>query len=80
MTWACLMKPKREVNLLFQNFHKMVHTQFNTQIRVLYSDNKGEYKSSELQQSQESYKIIHKTTYFDTPQQNRVMEKKIDTY
>ena len=29
MTWVCLMKSKSEVNLLFQNFYKMVHTQYN---------------------------------------------------
>ncbi|KAL6317026.1 hypothetical protein AAG906_026788 [Vitis piasezkii] len=26
MTWLCLMKTKDEVNLLFQNFHKMIET------------------------------------------------------
>ncbi|KAL6350430.1 hypothetical protein AAG906_004381 [Vitis piasezkii] len=29
MTWLCLMKTKDEVNLLFQNFHKMIETQYN---------------------------------------------------
>ena len=26
MTWLCLMKTKDEVNLLFQNFHKIIET------------------------------------------------------
>ena len=30
MTWLCLMKTKDKVNLLFQNFHKMIETQYNT--------------------------------------------------
>ena len=30
MTWVCLMKSKSEVNLLFQKFHKMVCSQYNS--------------------------------------------------
>ena len=43
MTWLCLMKNKDEVNLLFQNFHRMIETQYNAKVRVLRSDNGGEY-------------------------------------
>ena len=43
MTWLCLMKTKDEVNLLFQKFHKMIETQYNAKVRVLRSDNGGEY-------------------------------------
>ena len=32
MTWIFLMKSKDEVNSLFQRFHKMATTQFQTQI------------------------------------------------
>ena len=32
MTWVCLMKSKSEVNLLFQNCHKMVCSQYNAQV------------------------------------------------
>ena len=35
MTWLCLMKSKGEVNLLFQKFHRMVHTQYNAQMNIL---------------------------------------------
>ena len=38
MTWVCLMKSKIEVNLLFQNFHKMVCSRYNAQVQVLRSD------------------------------------------
>ncbi|RVW60329.1 Retrovirus-related Pol polyprotein from transposon TNT 1-94 [Vitis vinifera] len=44
MTWLCLMKTKDEVNLLFQKFHKMIETQYNAKVRVLRSDNGGEYQ------------------------------------
>ena len=42
------MKTKDEVNLLFQKFHKMIETQYNAKVRVLRSDNGGEYQSSDL--------------------------------
>ncbi|KAL6332326.1 hypothetical protein AAG906_004891 [Vitis piasezkii] len=62
MTWLCLMKTKDEVNLLFQNFHKMIETQYNANVRVLHSDNSGEYQSSDLQKYLEGHGIIHQTT------------------
>ena len=74
MTWVCLMKSKSEVDLLFQNFHKMVCSQYNAQVQV--SDNGGEYLSFELKRYLEAHGTIHQTTCFDTPQQNGVVERK----
>ncbi|RVW77383.1 Retrovirus-related Pol polyprotein from transposon TNT 1-94 [Vitis vinifera] len=76
MTWLCLMKTKDKVNLLFQNFHKMIETQYNAKVRVLRSDNSGEYQSSDLQMYLEGHNIIHQTTCSNTPQQNGVAERK----
>ncbi|RVW75605.1 Retrovirus-related Pol polyprotein from transposon RE1 [Vitis vinifera] len=76
MTWLCLMKTKDEVNLLFQKFHKMIETQYNAKVRVLRSDNGGEYQSSDLQKYLEGHGIIHQTTCSNTPQQNGVAERK----
>ena len=59
MTWLCLMKTKDEVNLLFQNFHKMIETQYNAKVRVLRSDNGGEYQSFDLEKYLEGHGIIH---------------------
>ncbi|KAL6342501.1 hypothetical protein AAG906_012094 [Vitis piasezkii] len=73
MTWLCLMKTKDEANLLFQKFHKMIETQYNAKVRVLRSDNGGEYQSSDLQKYLEGHDIIHQTTYSNTPQQNGVV-------
>ena len=76
MTWVCLMKSKSEVNLLFQNFQKMVYSQYNEQVRVIRSDNGGEYLSFELKRYLEAHGTIHQTTCSDTPQQNGVAERK----
>ena len=70
------MKSKDEVNSLFQRFHKMVMTQFQTQIRVLHTNNRGEYMSTTIQQFLKSQGSIHQTTYVGTPQQNGVAERK----
>ncbi|RVW12248.1 Retrovirus-related Pol polyprotein from transposon TNT 1-94 [Vitis vinifera] len=76
MTWLCLMKTKDEVNLLFQKFHKVIETQYNAKVRVLRSDNGGEYQSSDLQKYLEGHGTIHQTTCSNTPQQNGVAERK----
>ena len=70
------MKSKSEVNLLFENFHKMVCSQYNAQVQVLRSDNGGEYLSLELKRYLEAHGTIHQTTCFDTPQHNGVAERK----
>ncbi|RVW70952.1 Retrovirus-related Pol polyprotein from transposon TNT 1-94, partial [Vitis vinifera] len=76
MTWLYLMKTKDEVNLLFQKFHKMIETQYNAKVRVLRSDNGGEYQSSDLQKYLEGHGIIHQTTCSNTPQQSGVAKRK----
>ena len=70
------MKSKSEVYLLLQKFHKMVCSQYNAQVRVLRSDNGGEYLSFELKRYLEAHGTIHQTTCSDTPQQNGVVEWK----
>ncbi|KAK2967762.1 hypothetical protein RJ640_029658 [Escallonia rubra] len=76
MTWVQLMKSKSEVNILFQQFCKIIHTQYNARIQVLRSDNGGEYLSAEIQQYLKAHGIIHQTTCSNTPQQNGVAERK----
>lgn len=41
--WVYLMKFKDEVDSILPSFHKMIQTQFGTPIKLLYSDNWGEY-------------------------------------
>ncbi|KAH9656598.1 retrovirus-related pol polyprotein from transposon RE1 [Citrus sinensis] len=47
-----------------------------TQIRVLHTDNGGEYMSTAIQQFLKSQGSIHQTTCVGTPQQNGVAERK----
>ncbi|KAH9752394.1 retrovirus-related pol polyprotein from transposon RE1 [Citrus sinensis] len=47
-----------------------------TQIRVLHTDNGGEYMSTAIQQFLKSQGSVHQTTCVGTPQQNGVAERK----
>ncbi|CAL5428100.1 unnamed protein product [Camellia sinensis] len=76
MTWVCLMASKNEVASLFQKFHTMVATQYQFPIRVLRSDNGGEFVNQYLTPFLNQHGIVHQTTCTSTPQQNGVAERK----
>ncbi|RVW75761.1 hypothetical protein CK203_059877 [Vitis vinifera] len=54
----------------------MIETQYNAKVRVLRSDNGGEYQSSDLQKYLEGHGIIHQTTCSIHPSKNGVAERK----
>ena len=62
MTWVCLMKSKSEVSSLFQKFHKMIATQYQSHIQVLRTDNGGEFVNQDLKQYLQLHGIAHQTT------------------
>lgn len=75
-TWVYLLKDKSDVFSVFQMFYKMVQIQFNATIKIIRSDNRGEYMSSNLKAYFREHGIIHQTTCVDTLQQNGVAERK----
>ena len=60
----------------FKDFCTMVQNQFQAKIKVLRVNNGKEYFSNILGEYILQNGIIHKSTYFDTPQQNRIVERK----
>jgi hypothetical protein len=70
------MKEKSEVSQIFQNFHAMIQTQFQTKIQILKTDNAKEYFNSSLNTYCLNQGIIHISSCVNTPQQNRVAERK----
>ena len=48
MTWLYLLNQKDEVFVVFQSFHTMVQTQFSAKIKILLSDNGGEYVNQQF--------------------------------
>ena len=76
MTWISLLSNKRDVSAVFQEFYKMVSTQYQSKIRVLQSDNGGEYLNSTLKFFFKEHGIRHQTSCVGTPQQNGLAERK----
>ncbi|CAN1188688.1 Retrovirus-related Pol polyprotein from transposon TNT 1-94 [Linum perenne] len=76
LTWTFLMKEKSETTTIFQNFHRMVSTQFQTTIQVLKTDNAHDYFNSALGSYLTTHGIIHASSCVDTPQQNGIAERK----
>ena len=70
------MKEKSETSHIFQNFHKMIQTQFQTNIQVLRTDNARDFFNSVLGSYLQSNGIIHQSSCVDTPQQNGVAKRK----
>ena len=75
-TWLYLLKSTSEVASIFQDFHKLVMNQFDSQIKVLRTDNGTEFVNSSMTQYLSSYGIMHQTSCVGTPQQNGIAERK----
>ena len=76
MTWISLLRNKSEVSTAFQEFQKMVLTQYQRQIRTLQSDNGTEFMDQMLGNFLQRHGIQHQTSCTYTPQQNGLVERK----
>ena len=72
-SWLFLMKSKSETRGLLSNFLIYVHTQFNTGIQTIRTDNGQEFNMPAFYQD---HGIIHQTTCIETPEQNGRVERK----
>ena len=66
-TWLFLMKTRVELFSIFQKFHAEIHTQFNTYILILRSDNAKEYFFMPSSSFMSSHGILHQSSYAYTP-------------
>ena len=76
MSWIYFLKHKYEVFETFVDFYHMICNQFQTQPRILITDNGGEYINSDMHQLLTSKGLLHQTTSPDTPQQNGIAKRK----
>lgn len=74
--WVYLLKSKVDVFSNFFFYHKMIETQFTKKIKILHSDNGGEYLSFAFHSYLDQHDIIHQTICTGTPKQNGVAECK----
>ena len=75
-TWVTLLSFKDRVLEAFKNFQAHVSNHFNAKVKILRSDNGGEYTSLACKQYLTQHGIIHQTSFPYTPQQNGVPERK----
>jgi transposase InsO family protein len=75
-SWIFFMKTKGQVFSWFQEFKDLVENQIGKKIRVLRSDNGGEYTSKEFMDFCEGEGIRRELTVPYNPQQNGVAERK----
>ena len=79
MCWDYFSKHKSGVFDVFGKFYYMILTQFHSQIKILRSDNGGEYVSLVIKQYFPEHGLIHQTSCSNTPQQNGVAKRKNHT-
>ena len=70
------MKEKFEVKTIFQTFHTMIQTQFQTTIKVFCFDNANDYFNTIVGDYLKNNGIIQQSSCLETPQQNGIAEKK----
>ena len=75
-TWIYFLKAKGELFSRFQEFKALVENQTGKKIKVLRSDNGGEYTSNEFQDFYTQGGIRRQLIVPYNPQQNGVAEKK----
>ncbi|KAG7578454.1 Retrotransposon gag domain [Arabidopsis thaliana x Arabidopsis arenosa] len=72
--WVHLLREKSEVGITLKNFFKMVERQFEKKVKVVRSDNGGEFMGLRTYFLEEG--IMHQTSCVYTPQQNGRVERK----
>jgi len=75
-TWTHLLAAKSNAFPILKSFLAFVHTQFQTTVKIIRSDNGVEFSNSPAIAFYNSHGIIHQTSCTATPQQNGVVERK----
>jgi hypothetical protein len=74
-TWIYFLRKKSEVFDMFKEFKALVENQTEKQIKVLRTDNGGEFCGNEFEEFCKKCGIARQKTTPYTPQQNRVAER-----
>lgn len=75
MNYIYFLKHKNQVYKQFKDFKAMVENQQNRKIKVLRTDNGGEFCSGEMEKYLTQEGIIHQKTVAYTPEQNGICER-----
>jgi len=72
-TWLYLLSTKVDTKRNIESFANLVKNHFNRKIKILRSDNGGEFHMKDFFHIK---RIIHQTSCVETPQQNGIVERK----
>jgi hypothetical protein len=75
-TWVYFLRRKSDVFEYFKEFRTMVEKKTGKSIKILRSDQGGEYKSGDFIKYCKDHGIVQQFTVPHTPQQNGVVERK----
>jgi transposase InsO family protein len=75
-TWIYLLQHQSELTDIYQNFHKMVQTQFSCTIKTFHSDNAMKYKDNSFLTILQQNGIVSHHCCPYTSQQNGLAERK----
>lgn len=75
MTWIYFLKKKSEVFENFLEFKALVENKTDKRIKVMRTDNEGEFYEKEFKQFCKQHGIVRQNTTHYTPQQNGVAER-----
>lgn len=73
--WVYVMQTKDQVYNIFKEWKTLIENQLDKKIKVLRSDNGGEYTSNQFKNYLKSEGVRHETTIPKTPEQNGVSER-----
>ena len=62
MAWVYFLKAKSQALSVFKEFKSLVETQSGFKVKVLRTDNSGEYNSTEFRTFCVEYRIMHYVT------------------
>lgn len=74
-TWVYILKNKSDVFNAFKSWKTLVENQYEKKIKILRTDNGGEYTSVEFEGYLQDEGILHEKTIPKTPEQNGVAER-----
>lgn len=74
-TWVYVLKTKDQVFEKFKEWKCITEKSLGQKVKILRTDNGGEYKSKEFERFLKSEGIRHETTIPKTPEQNGVAER-----
>ena len=74
--WVFFLRDKSEVQGIFKKFARRAQNEFDIKIKRVRSDNRTEFKNTNIKEVLDEEGIKHEFSVPYTPQQNRVVERK----